>query len=72
MAKPGDPVARVAPTVDEKKLEKQRAALEGLKTVAAAAKALTAGWDATGFYDRQDPALALVLHEALAAYESSA
>jgi hypothetical protein len=75
MAKPGDPVKVQHPAAkpaDEKKLEKQRAALDAAKALAAAASALTAGWESSGFYDRQDPALAIALHEALAAYESSA
>ncbi len=45
--------------------DKQQAKDAATKKLIAAAKALDQGWSATGFYDRQDAALALALREAL-------
>jgi hypothetical protein len=39
------------------------------RPLVAAVRALVKGWEATGFYDRQDAASGLALHEALTAYE---
>ena len=71
MAKPGGPVevARAA-TAEEKKLEREKATAARLDAVVEAARALVHGWDASGFYDRQEPTPALALHEALTAYDA--
>lgn len=45
--------------------DKQQAKASATKHVVAAARALERGWEASGFYDRQDAALALALREAL-------
>ena len=47
-------------TRDEKKTQAQKA-------LVAAVGRLVSGWDRSGFYDRQDPAEALALHEAFRA-----
>jgi hypothetical protein len=64
--------------VNDKKLEQAHAKIAKLNAAAnaandvfAAAWVLVSGWESTGFYDRQEPAGALALHEALAAYEAS-
>ena len=58
------------PSAEEKKLERLRASVARLNEVVEAARVLAAGWEASGFYDRQDAAQALALHEALTTYES--
>lgn len=57
-------------SAEEKKAERAREHLARLNHIVELAKALDHGWHVSGFYDRQDPAPALALHEALVAYES--
>ncbi len=56
------------PPTDEKKLEQARENVARLKDIVAAVEALNVIWGDSGFYDRQDAALALALHDALIAY----
>jgi hypothetical protein len=63
-------MARERQSADERKLERARANAALLGEIVATAKTLCSGWQATGFYDRQDAVQALALHDAIAAYES--
>lgn len=63
-------MAETKPTAEEKKAERARENLARLNKIVDAAAQLVQGWHGSGFYDRQDAAAALRLHEALAAYES--
>lgn len=61
-------MARSTPTktpASEQVPDKQQGKDAAARKVIAAARALDRGWEATGFYDRQEAALALALREAL-------
>ena len=62
MAKDDTKAAAATQAANEKKSER-------LTAIVAAARVLVRGWESSGFYDRQDAAGALALHEALSAHE---
>lgn len=57
-------------TAEEKKAARAREHAARLNKIIESARRLDQGWHGSGFYDRQDPADALALHEALVAYET--